>query len=455
MFKSVVTKIDTMGVRFKPGDDIASDLTRQREVNFNGDKFLEDVLSDDYLLLAGSEVIMNRSIIPSGDINDYLLKQINHILNRNYPSYQDMMEDAAASGVDEIRNLLNADWFEYNLDEDFCPELRALLETRAFNVVLTITFDGYLETLMRLIWGERLRVVNIDDKTSLDDFRNALAGCRNGNKYNQPTLFYIFGKAVRDESKKYVRTDDDAIKIIEKWMTMPREDPILNFIRNKQILALGCKYENWYFRFFWYILKRDTSQLCGGQVAFMLDEGDRADAQLKKFLVRSRICRHPDAREFMSGMTAKIKQSGELIKKKRSSGGVFISYCNKNVVQAEKLFFALKNRGYSVWMDIKNNLGEYDEDIGKAIASSSSFLPLLTPCIAEDLESNSMDHYYCKEWKIARQYEIPVRPIAVDGYDLRAEYHSVFESIAGRYSGVDLMEKDGMEKLIDKLDQDK
>ena len=41
--------------------------------------------------------------------------------------------------------------------------------------------------------------------------RKELTSFREGERYNlHPTLFYIFGKAVKDESKKYVKTDDDA-----------------------------------------------------------------------------------------------------------------------------------------------------------------------------------------------------------------------------------------------------
>ena len=156
---------------------------------------------------------------------------------------------------------------------------------------------------MRHIWGDHLRVVNFDDMNSLRDFRNAIAGYRGARIYNEPTLFYIFGKAVREESKKYVHTDDDAIQIIEKWMQLEKNDPVLNLIRSKKILTLGCKFDNWYFRFFWYILKREINRFGEGQVAFMLDSNNLADDKLGKFLRRSRIYRHNDARSFMTEIT--------------------------------------------------------------------------------------------------------------------------------------------------------
>lgn len=448
-----------MGVRFKPGEDTLSDITKLKSVAFDKGQFLEDVLCDEYILLVGSEAILNTSIVPSGDFNDFLLQEINSILGRNYAEYREMMEDAAAIGVDEIRNLLN-DRFEYDIVEEFCPELMGFLETRAFNVVLTTTFDGYLETAMRTIWGDKLRIVNIDDKSSLDAFRHALTECRNGRRYHEPTLFYLFGKAVPDESRKYVRTDDDAIQIIEKWILMPREDPIMNYIRNKKLLALGCKFDDWYFRFFWYVLKREISKFREGQVAFMLNEDDQSDKRLRRFLEHSRIYQHPDARTFMSEMTASLLSFQKLIVKKRSYGGVFISYCSKDVVQAEQVFFMLTKQGYPVWMDTGSLMGgdDFDKEIENAIAKSTVFIPVLTPHIASDLKAERTDNYYNKEWRIASQYgrlgEKIILPLAIDGYDLRSSYHKVFESIVlQQLSGIDLMQPNGAERLIATLDQ--
>ena len=128
----------------------------------------------------------------------------------------------------------------------------ALLETKLFTTVLTTTTDGYLEIAMRKIWGNNLRVVNIYDKGDCRRFSRRSC-CRRVQKYNQPTLIYVFGKLVANELKmKYVKTDSDAIELIAKWMRFDVEanNEMLDFIRGKRLLALGCKYDNWYFRFF-------------------------------------------------------------------------------------------------------------------------------------------------------------------------------------------------------------
>ena len=424
--------------------------------SFNEEQFIEDVFCDQYILVIGSEVIMNREIEPSGDVNQYLLKGFNDDYHEDFRSFNDLSQKLK-NGSDLVRRYLN-DNIEY-AEEDIAPELRALLETRLFPLVLTTTFDGYLEFMMRKIWGERLRVVNIDDKKSLDDLRNALRSCRNGEKYNEPTLFYIFGKAEGDSPfRKFVVSDDDAIQIIEKWILRPEDDEIMQLIRSKKLLALGCKYDNWYFRFFWFILKREVSRFWEGQVAFALDKTDKTDNQLDRFLTQSRIYRHPDARAFMSKMSEMLVPSSpdspywNLLQKRREAGGIFISYCSKDVTLARQLFFSLQKEGYRVWFDSSSLLGgdNYNIEIARAIGACKVFIALLTPNVAADISAGKMDHYYNREWQMAGQVEGKcILPVAMDGYRLRADYHkSGFESIVGStLSGINLMEKNGFTSL--------
>ena len=449
---------------FKPKENTGIRISQQQEAVFSREQFVEDVFNDDYILVVGCEVVMNKSEEPSGDVNQYILQALNTSLGRDYKDFNELVR-RSGDGIDAIRNLLNSEEdFTYDLN-DLSPELKALFESRLFRFVLTTTFDGYLEKLMNHVWGEgKYRIVNIDDKKSLDDLRNALAECRDDQRYNEPTLFYIFGKAVKDEAKKYVRTDDDAIQIIEKWIQMPKEDPVLRHIRNKKLLALGCKFDDWYFRFFWYILKREISRFREGQVAFMLNAEDQADVKLEAFLRQSKIYRHADARAFMTDVTKTLTSTDagnpfhELIVKNRKRGGIFLSYCSKDVIMASQLFFKLKKQGYNVWFDnVRLSGGDnYNEEISKAIGEAKIFIPLLSPSIANDLSQGHTDNYYSKEWRMAQQLGNEViLPVAVNGYDLRAEYHtSVFESLVKEgITGIDLMKPDGFSKLIESLNK--
>lgn len=439
-------------------------MVQQQEVAFSREQFVEDVFNDEYILVVGSEVVMNVGIEPSGDVKQYILTAVNSILNSQYTTLDELAR-RSGEGTDTIRKLLNSteDW-SYDIN-DISPELKALFETQLFRMVLTTTFDGYVEKLMEHVWGkDGFRVVNIDDKKSLDDWRNTLAACREGQRYNEPTLFYIFGKAVNDEAKKFVCSDDDAIQIIEKWIQMPKEDPMMRLIRNRKLLALGCKFDDWYFRFFWYILKREISRLREGQVAFILNDKEELEEKLESFLKHSKIYCHKDARLFMTDITRMLVSTEpdnpvcDIVVRNRRRGGVFLSYCSQDYVLARQLFFILSRQGYRVWFDQANLKGgdNYNREIEDAIAEAKVFVPLLTPHIAEDLSLNRTSNYYNKEWSMATQLDDKrIIPLAVNGYDLRANYHTEgFETmVKSTLTGINLMQSDGLQHLIDTLNE--
>lgn len=449
---------------YKP--DSSSRLDKLPEVDFNEQQFVEDIFNDDYLLVIGSEVILDKSIEPTGDISQYILNAINHEIGKDYKDFNEL-ETYSEQGIDLVRNLLNSRYFTYDIN-DISQELRGLLETKVFRFVLTTTYDAYLETLMSHIWGDRLRVININDDVSLREIRKEFTNNRERERYLRPTLFYIFGKAVKDESKKFVKTDDDAIQIIDKWIKLGEDDKILSFLRSKRLLALGCKFDNWYFRFFWYILRRDKgndygkNKLRPGEVAITFRENDSSEEKLKKYLNRSRIKIHGDARAFMSNITKIITSTDlnpEFCKRlalNRRQGGIFLSYCSHDVVIAKKLFYLLHSK-YDVWFDNSSLYGgdDYDKKIEEAIASARIFIPILTPHIAKDLSEGKIDNYYNREWRMACQYnDITIIPLALNGYDLRQSYHTqTFESIIhGAISGINLM-YDKFEKLRKSIEE--
>ena len=70
------------------------------------------------------------------------------------------------------------------------------------------------------------------------------------------------------------------------------------------------------------------------------------------------------------------------------------------------------------------------------------------------MKNNSTDNYYNKEWRIAQQFhDKAIIPLAVNGYDLRRDYHQSFEAIAGTHTGYNLMDSDGFFQLITAINQ--
>ena len=97
----------------------------------------------------------------------------------------------------------------------------------------------------------------------------------------------------------------------------------------------------------------------------------------------------------------------------------------------------------------------YDEEIYEAINSARIFIPLLSPSVAEDLKHGETEHYYNKEWRIAQQFgDKVIIPVAVNGYDLRSDHHTLFETIITQsVTGVNLLESDGFYKLVTSINE--
>ena len=204
-----------------------------------------------------------------------------------------------------------------------------------FKIVIATTFDSYLEILMRNIWDSRLRVVNVWDTASLSSFYNRLAEYKEVRDYNEPTLIYAFGKCEEKEGCFYARKDFEYIQTIERWLEFDKhENLMMQFIQSKRLLSLGCKFDDWYFRFFWYILRREELKQRDGDIAIAFDEDDRSDQKLQNYLKNSRVITKTDtdARKFM-GQIAKALTSmdtdnpyRELMLSYRRRGKIFFSY---------------------------------------------------------------------------------------------------------------------------------
>lgn len=449
-------------------EDLEFAIDDLQDLEFNMEQAIGHVFNNEYILIVGSEVILKPSVEPSGDINDYVLRHVNRKLKgSDYKSFDEVMQHSGTE-IDPIRNLLSWDKFKQSMVvDDVSDELQGLLRTKLFKVVVTTTFDSYLEILMHDIWGDRLRIVNVWDATSLASFYEHLYHYKEVKNYNEPTLIYAFGKCEEKEGCRYARKDFEYIQTIERWLEFDkRENLMMQFILSKRLLSLGCKFDDWYFRFFWYILRREEVKQREGDIAIAFDKNDRSDQNLETYLKNSRVITQTEvnAREFMRQVT-KVFTSlesdnpyREKVLQYRRRGQLFLSYCNKDKQLARQIFQQLSSLYPNLWFDQEKIIGgdNYDVEIQYAINHAKVFIPLLTPQIAEDLKNGIIDNYYNQEWRMAasRKSELIIIPLAADSFSLRDDYYKVFERIiGGNISGISLADSNSisyLQKAIDK-----
>ena len=424
-----------------------------RHVEFDEYEFVEKVYSSEYILVVGSSVILDRKQPEfsgcNGDVNKYIIDQINADRRevrhdfQDHQSFDDIYRGTSPSEGDPIYDLL-ADELVYTVD-DMSEELVDLLRSKLFKVVLTTTVDSYVETLMESIWGDSLEVVSIYD--SISDFQSKV---RYAHVHNTPLLVYVFGKVQKGKKAKkhFVKTDNDAIKVIERWIKVGSADnPFWDMLKDKHILSLGCKFDDWYFRFFWhYILKGDLEFRGDGdskchRIAAPFDFSDRSDKQLQNHFSHLGVCLDcGDIWDFMAYLHNVLlpKDSSSLffdkvIKERISGGQIFISYKSKDYHVVLDLFCRLnkEDENFNIWFDCERLMGGdvYENIIRNAISQTKLFIPILSESVLDDLNNNKLGEYYQKEWKWASEFAVPVMPLVLKGWNPRGNEQKVFEDI--------------------------
>lgn len=372
------------------------------------------------------------------------------------------------------------------------PTLRDLIATRCFRVVVTTTIDPYVLWLMEDVWGKgNVRVCNICDTDSL--------GPSLGNyEYNEfhdvpPTLYYAFGTIDpgRTSQSIYHLTDDDALRIIVELYKQSHEErsnmnELTNYItpmgrgtqrpKPRQLLCVGCDFDNWLFRFFMYVLSGDnmtSHENEGGVVAMTWNENTKLQDYLEKRMVHTET----DSRDFMRTLVDTINEKHPL----SEVGDIFISYAHEDWVEASQLYQLLKDKGCHVWIDDKR-LGrdgkgtDYDERIWKAIGQCNVFISVLSDQTRRDLmelpgkvadidfskyhdQWPKSARYYMKEWKFAQKVKeqrgnsFVVIPFTIHGYECgNNDYHNKTLGVLPGATQLSANDRDCISRIMKEID---
>lgn len=369
---------------------------------FEWDSFIKDCFQQNYVLLVGNEVMLEKTVC-NGNSYLYLRKEFEKKIS-NYFDFREFL-------------------YSENIPTDLCnKQLVKLLSTKLFRVVITTTTDNLLERIMKSIWGDELQVIDFCDKEKRHTFQIDSYGEFDLTK---PTLYYAFGKS---DNEDFAYDEDDRLRIISEWLDhneVPQS--FYGYIQQKKILALGCKFDDWLFRFFWYSLRRkvintekrysrDFKTHKMGTVAIELDKDNKYDLQLKRYLERKNLYFDIDAHSFISDFLGKLSFEENGIYKYNDMETVcdckecFISYAHEDFDVAYHLFLALKNRNFNVWMDTEKMLpgSEYEKRIKNAITECKVFIPILSNTTSGDFNKGLFDEtdydkkrYYLREWELA------------------------------------------------------
>lgn len=425
------------------------------ELDFIDDQKVRDICNDNYILIVGSESILEGDE-ESADINKYI-RNVCKIDSFNQIKGDEEKQKEVFSFFQE-KDLGN---LRPQNDEKpvFSKGLENLLRTRLFKMVFTTTISRSLETLMENVWG----VGNYDVKEYSPNREPAFWA--NLQKTKKPTLVYLFGKAddINNPENRFVCYDDAAFPFMRALMFdmfLSKQAPMPGFLRGKKILSLGCQFDDWYSRFFWFILT-DGLRESNAETVFVLSENDKTpQKKLSKFFNRNKLSVKnysvsipefsKDLEKYFNMRESPITKW--IIKPTMENSGIFLSYVGEKRSDVRKLFFKLQGNQYDVCLSdfIIPNDG-YPSDVAQTYRNKKLYIIVLTPEIKEMLDNDNtastIKEKLKNEYKKILEQKKPILLLAVNGYSFASEYHQKLIDIYGQRSGINLMTEGGWEQF--------
>lgn len=149
------------------------DVLNVNPSEFQWETFISNIVNGKYILVLGSEIMLSRTEIAEcdGDSTKLLFNSVKEdLIDNNHIGRDNRAVNFTELSYNVpdinrcIRNMVN-EGLEFKIGE-MSPELIALIRTKLFRVVLTTTTDPYIEVLMREVWGDELKVMDINSDFS-------------------------------------------------------------------------------------------------------------------------------------------------------------------------------------------------------------------------------------------------------------------------------------------------
>lgn len=409
---------------------------------FTWEQFAKDCLLNKYALVIGSEAILNLDIFHEveGDsmkllfektlyhkakldlkdecsdndrtISDECINEELQRLKKRYANFSQL--DRKVKNVKDLAKQVSIDQQYYlsknniNINDDniINPSLLALLRTKCFRIIITTDVNPFLEHAMKSVWGE-----NGYDTVQLENSQETFKQDYDEFGVVRPILCYAFGK-VNPQGHKYVLSENDAIEKIAKQFETKDNNSFLKFIRNYSIISIGPRFDDWMFRFFWFLLRgkihsklsEEEQSKDGLQIAVEINKENNAYDSLTNYLKKEKVevFTGDDAKDFMGNAEKQIRLANQTLRITRKDQGVFISYSHKDKYIAMPLFKKLEFEGIPVWIDDEelDTGAEFDNRIKDALKCCKFFMPVLSTTIKEDISTDKIKDkwYYQNEW---------------------------------------------------------
>lgn len=289
---------------------------------------------------------------------DIILKELYEQLSRS---------EIKICGIDLIQRLLNID---------------------IFDLVLTTSFDDLALMEMGKAWGEVNPIIKkCNGKNDIEIVKN---------ERSNPILYYMFGQA-NQSLKNYVLTDDDFLMHLQSWFNEYRPSNLINALKNKYLLLIGCKYPYWLFRFIVHsmnnpLIEDEEIEKMKMKIGVITDSNP--DDKIDYFLSSIEAFTRNNAETFFDELE---ERWDEYVSRDTKENEVFISYTRKDRDIADKIRQAFEDAKVKVFFDETDLIigDKWENEIKKAIENCLAFVPIISDNILLGKGS-----YVFEEWKM-------------------------------------------------------
>ena len=297
-------------------------------------------------------------------------------------------------------------------DTQFEPPkaLRQLAAITDFDLFVTTTFDGLLESALNL---ERFGGNPSTDVISYAPNRVTDIPSER-DRLQRPVVYHLFGRV--SASPTYVISDEDVLEFICALQSEHlAPEKLFHELEHSHLLFIGSNFTNWLARLFLRMAKRQRLSDPRDVGEIMADDHTVEDERLVAFLqqvsVRTRI--YPGAERFVEDLhqrwQARRKPAAASTPsiaatrfmppaREMPDNAVFISYAREDLAAVQQIKAGLEAAGVTTWFDIDRlEVGDdYDRKIQRNIARCSYFIPVVSQTTQRRLEG-----YFRREWSYA------------------------------------------------------
>ena len=350
--------------------------------------FVNDICNYCIIPVIGPEFLVNDENNPGvQNVNTLLLNEliIYYKISGNPHNFEELLRYVKKR---KLQDLLSDVCDEDNLFET-SSYVKKFLNIRFFRFVICTTFMPNVESVMREMWGNSLKVYSLYNLKELQTLESEFRKLRRGVDYCCPTLVYLYGKANYDG--QFAITDDDIYSFCKSWFSIYDDYAIKRFLEHHKFIFWGHDPSNNIDSFLWrdYLIQNRYDKV---EIAFF-----------KTIENGLRICPNEIITELLSRIDEEMTKRNQVFDSPDENVDVYISCSKSDIEIAQNLYEVLSSKGVRVWFDKKKIASDvnFSDLICKTIRNANIFVPVISKNITEKINDSEP---YCREWRVAIDY---------------------------------------------------